>query len=402
MKKKNFGQILIAFGLALCMVLSAFSSVFALDITVLNSAISIPSAVETKFMQLANTYDNAIVTTNRPTNNTYHIYAWNNSTSGVEISPYIYKEGTGTYYVTNKINNYWNMAYAQYYSYYNGAWVTQQTNSGHVTGLFWDSSGHGAILLTKTTIYDTDKTTPVTAPITYKSVTLKPKQQIIFTYTDTNKTSFIKTLTSSNYAMIYWFYSQNGQDLSITAPVDGSFHQFTDTFYNRTDLSDFPTPRTLSNNEVLAIRNASGVSTRNITIVFDENKCLWSLTSSITGLVQDSNSTLTNSAIIPTDGMTGVVDLNDNTNGVNREDYQEGIAGDVEYGFDVLFSYLLLPFKILLSFITSVAEVVQYAMSCITAFNTAMMQMYGVLPTSIGYLFVFAVTITVLKLLFGR
>lgn len=267
---------------------------------------------------------------------------------------------------------------------------------------------------------DSDKTDPfyqdgewINSPdiITVK---IKPAQRILFNYTADNKDKFLKSISATPQKSItlHQGYYINNQVIDLVIKKDT-----TDLLLgqNALDLSDFPVHRPLNQNEYLGYTQANSgnwiwypgsngdpVSTDKnslVTFVLDRRYCSYKVVSANTGLVLEQGGQLPE---IPDDGIySGPGNITDNYL-LDRGDFEEGLIGDIKFGFENLFQFIRMPFELLYKFILTLGDVITYALGTVAGFTTALQGIYAILPGPIWFLVIMAISINVFKLIFGR
>lgn len=258
-----------------------------------------------------------------------------------------------------------------------------------------------------------------------KTVSIKPSQRILFNYASADKDNFLKSLscTPDKSITVHQAYYSGGQvtDLVIKKDTTGNF-----IGGSPVTLASFPSHRTLNTNEYLGYSQANGgnwvwtdfipgssggpVGTDSnslVTFTIDTRYCSYRVVSANTGLEITSGG-IADVPQVPDDGIYnnnqnpwGPGDITDDYL-LDRADYEDGIIGDIQYGFDTLFKFLKMPFELLYKFIMTLGEIIQYALGTVSGFTTALQGIYAILPGPIWFLVIMAISINVFKLIFGR
>lgn len=246
------------------------------------------------------------------------------------------------------------------------------------------------------------------------TVNIKPAQRILFNYSPENKDKFLKSIsaTPKKSITLHQGYYINNQVIDLVIKKDT-----TDLLIgqNALDLSDFPVHRPLNQNEYLGYTQANSgnwiwypgsngdpVSTDKnsiVTFVLDRRYCSYKVVSANTGLVLEQGGQLPE---IPDDGIySGPGNITDNYL-LDRGDFEEGLIGDIKFGFENLFQFIRMPFELLYKFILTLGDVITYALGTVAGFTTALQGIYAILPGPIWFLVIMAISINVFKLIFGR
>jgi len=235
----------------------------------------------------------------------------------------------------------------------------------------------------------------------YITKTLYWGQQINFSYSLANKSSFLLTLDSSNDAVLQVGYTLNG------AMEQSKGQILVDSYSNRIDKADLSTFETLVANELMFMRPNtlfdSGSSTQTITVSFDSSKCNYFVSNVNTGTIVDGGNTTTpvTPGTVDIQGIPGV-DVFPDDDAIQRANYPEGLEGTIMFYMDNLFTFLSAPFRLLAQFFTMLGGLITQAVGSISGLTGAMQSVYGVLPATLSFLITFAVAITVFKMIFGR
>lgn len=256
-------------------------------------------------------------------------------------------------------------------------------------------------------------------------VSIKPSQRILFNYTADHKDKFLKSLscTPNKSITVHQAYYSGGQVTDLVIKKDT-----TDLLIGGAPLTlaSFPAHRSLNTNEYLGYSQANGgnwvwtdfipgsnggpVGTDSnslVTFTIDTRYCSYRVVSANTGLEITSGG-IADVPQVPDDGIYnnnqnpwGSGDITDDYL-LDRADYEDGIIGDIQYGFDTLFKFLKMPFELLYKFIMTLGEIIQYALGTVSGFTTALQGIYAILPAPIWFLVIMAISINVFKLIFGR
>lgn len=279
--------------------------------------------------------------------------------------------------------------------------VIHSLGSGYATSYLMgmdESSGGEKFVWVKGNVYDGPYSEDIFyGGSGYKSVTIRSMQQINFLYGPEDASDFLLSIDSDDGCISYMQYTLNGED----ATGDENWVVVNDSIWNRIDKSDYPEPRVLNPGEVLSFHVGGGVLgavPRNLTFVFDDSLCQYSVTSRNTGLVIDPGNMPEGTPIAD----TGRDVLLTEDTGISRDDFQEGIIGDIQYNFAILFEYIKMPFTIVTSFFANLGDVVKEAASLTGGLTSALQSLYSILPAQLAWLLTAAITFMVLKLLFGR
>lgn len=414
--------------LVLMIVLSSFSIVFAAEETI--SFLPIPANATSFAKDLYNSrlaeyladYDYVIAISH---NDNVKIYGTNNS--NITQLPHLVLDDQ-YYYITNtNSSSYVIESTADIY------WPGWSDNNGRWDhGLTTVSFKKDLIYFSNFNIYGTDyvdsnnKGSLVLNATPYiTNVSIKPSQRILFNYAAADKDKFLKSLscTPKKSITVHQAYYSGGQVTDMVIKKDT-----TDLFIGGSPLtlSSFPSHRVLNTNEYLGYSQANGgnwvwtdyipgssggpVGTDSnslVTFTIDTRYCSYRVVSANTGLEITSGG-IADIPQVPDDGIYnnnqnpwGPGDITDDYL-LDRADYEDGIIGDIQYGFDTLFKFLKMPFELLYKFIMTLGEIIQYALGTVSGFTTALQGIYAILPSPIWFLVIMAISINVFKLIFGR
>ena len=405
-------------------VLSSFSISSAINISPVSLTLTDEAQIQlnTAINNLSVNYD-SIVAFQVGDTNTIQILAFNKNSAPQFLH---LDEQNGKYYITNDELFLYASAYSQVYIDSNTT-VEPSIYSGISPAV-----STLKFVYSNQYIYDTSYVNKSNlgnisfAPINYEvNISIKPSQRILFNYVPADKDKFLKSLscTPDKSITVHQAYYSGGQVTDMVIKKDT-----TDLLIGGAPLTlaSFPSHRVLNTNEYLGYSQANGgnwvwtdyipgssggpVGTDSnslVTFTIDTRYCSYRIVSANTGLEITSGG-IADVPQVPDDGIYnnnqnpwGPGDITDDYL-LDRADYEDGIIGDIQYGFDTLFKFLKMPFELLYKFIMTLGEIIQYALGTVSGFTTALQGIYAILPSPIWFLVIMAISINVFKLIFGR